>query len=112
MLRPFQVGNRILPDATEFPSTLIGDTTGVVTVIAKIEEHYDYGDVLGEATIDWAIPKHSKHVDSFYRELWTPTAPMWMIVTLIIMLVGVWGHYFYAMYQLYMIKRSSKKKTE
>lgn len=95
---------------TEFPATLIGDTTGMVKVIARIEEHYDYGNVSAEASINWAIPKHSKHVESFYRELWTPTAPLWMIVTLIIMLAGVWGHYLYAMYQLYMIRKLSKKK--
>jgi len=95
--------------SNEFPLTLIGDTLGKVTVIAKIEEHYDYGDVETSAEIDWAIPKHSGESYKNRRELWTPIAPLWMIVTLIIMLVGVWGHYIYAIIQLLLIKRSSKQ---
>jgi hypothetical protein len=43
------------------------------------------------------------------RELWTPIAPLWMIITLIIMLTGVWAHYIYAIIQLVLIKRSKNK---
>jgi hypothetical protein len=93
----------------EFPTDIIGDTLGNIEVIARIEEHWDYGFVEKRHTIDWAIPNHMIYAEGPSRELWTPIAPVWMIVTLIIMLIGVWGHYFYAMYQLYMIKRLSKK---
>jgi len=95
----------------EFPDNIIGDSLGVLTVIAKIEEHFDYGNVEKRVNIDWGVPKHPIPEEHPYRELWTPVAPLWMIVTLIIMLVGVWGHYFYAMYQLYMINKSSKKSS-
>ncbi len=33
-----------------------------------------------------------------------------MIITLVIMLAGVWAHYAYVVYELVMIKRLSKKK--
>jgi len=46
------------------------------------------------------------------RELWTPIAPVWMIVTLIIMLAGVWGHYIFAVIQLIIIKHQSKQKKD
>lgn len=93
----------------EWPEGVIGDTLGVVEVIARIEEHYDYGFVEKRHSIQWAVPNHMIFAEGPNRELWTPIAPVWMIVTLIIMLVGVWGHYFYAMYQLYMIKKLSNK---
>jgi len=96
----------------DFPLDIIGDTLGNIEVIAKIEEHFDYGYVEKRHSIDWAVPNHMIYAEGPSRELWTPIAPMWMIVTLIIMLSGVWGHYIYAMYQLYMIKKSSKKTEE
>ncbi len=81
----------------EFPKHVIGDT--------------DFGNVEASGTIGWAIPKHSERAEGPSRELWTPIAPLWMIVTLIIMLAGVWAHYFYAVWQLYMIRRDGKKKS-
>lgn len=96
----------------EWPEGIIGDTLGVIEVIARIEEHYDYGFVERRHSVDWAVPNHMIYAEGPNRELWTPIAPVWMIVTLIIMLAGVWGHYFYAMYQLYMIKKISKKTKE
>lgn len=95
----------------EFPTDIIGDTLGNITVIARIEEHYDYGYVEKKHEINWAVPRHAAHVEGPDRTLWTPIAPAWMIITLIIMLTGVWGHYMYAVYQLYMIKKSSKKTS-
>jgi hypothetical protein len=96
--------------SNEFPGTLIGDSTGNVTIIARIEEHYDYGDLEASADIDWAIPKRPHESYESRRELWTPIAPLWMIVTLIIMLTGVWGHYIYAIVQLWLIKKRSKQQ--
>ncbi len=94
----------------DFPEHVIGDTLGNVEIIVRIEEHPDFGNVEASRTIDWAIPKHSERAEGPSRELWTPIAPLWMIVTLIIMLTGVWAHYFYAVWQLYMIRRAGKKK--
>lgn len=96
----------------EWPEGIIGDTLGTVEVIARIEEHYDYGYVERRHSINWAIPNHMIFAEGPNRELWTPIAPVWMIVTLIIMLAGVWGHYIYAMYQLYMINKVGKRSRE
>lgn len=92
----------------DFPKGIIGDTLGVVEVIARIEEHYDYGYVEKKHVTYWAVPKHPILREGPSRELWTPIAPLWMIITLIVMLTGVWGHYFYAVYQLYKIRKSGK----
>jgi hypothetical protein len=35
-----------------------------------------------------------------------------MIITLIIMLLGVWAHYVYAVYELVMIKRLGNKENQ
>jgi hypothetical protein len=93
----------------EFPSDIVGDTLGNLNIIAKIEENDTYGFVQGVSTINWGVPKQYYKAEVPSRELWTPIAPLWMIITLIIMLAGVWAHYIYAVWELVMIKSESKK---
>jgi hypothetical protein len=95
----------------EFPNDIIGDTIGNLTVIATLDEHEVYGFIRGQSDVKWGLPKHLISPDRPSRELWTPIAPLWMIITLVIMLLGVWGHYVYAIVQLVLIKKSSKPKA-
>jgi hypothetical protein len=93
----------------EFPNDIIGDTLGNLNLLARIEENDRYGFVQGQYQINWGVPKQYYKAEVPSRELWTPIAPMWMIITLIIMLAGVWAHYCYAVYELVMIRFHSKK---
>ena len=93
----------------EFPKEIVGDTLGNLVVLARIEEHDVFGNLQGKNTINWGVHKQYYKAEVPSRELWTPIAPMWMIITLIIMLTGVWAHYAYAVYELVMIKKLSKK---
>jgi hypothetical protein len=93
----------------EFPKEIVGDTLGNLVVLARLEEHDVFGFVQGKNTINWGVPKHYYKAEVPSRELWTPIAPVWMIITLIIMLLGVWAHYVYAVYELVMIKKLSRK---
>lgn len=93
----------------EFPKEIVGDTLGNLIVMAKIEEHDKFGFVQGQNVINWGVHKQYYKAEVPSRELWTPIAPLWMIITLLIMLAGVWAHYVYAVYELIMIKRLSKK---
>ena len=84
------------------------DADGKVLVIAKVEENEQYANVETEMNYSWGVP--SMHgLSGSHRALWTPIAPMWMIVTLTVLLSGVWGHYIYVIIQLILIKRESKK---
>jgi hypothetical protein len=115
LYRPLPIGEIALDESgtgtLEFPKTLVGDSLGNIVVMAQIEENDLFGNVLGKNTINWAIPKHLIPQETPSRELWTPVAPLWMIITLIILLAGVWAHYVYAVIQLVRIKRSSKVNT-
>jgi hypothetical protein len=95
----------------EYPGNLVGDSLGNIMVIARIEENDNFGTVQGQSSISWGIPKQYYLAEKPSRELWTPIAPIWMIVTLVIMLTGVWAHYIYAVVQLVKIKQSGKKNT-
>jgi hypothetical protein len=93
----------------EFPNDIVGDTLGNLKIIAKIEENEKYGFVQGTSNINWGVPKQYYKAEVPSRELWTPIAPLWMIITLVIMLAGVWAHYMYAVWELFMIKLNNKK---
>lgn len=91
----------------EFPLGIHGDTAGVVTIVAQIEDNDDYGNVIAEKNINWAIPLVSKSLDK--RGLTRPNAPIWMVITLIILLSLVWFHYGYIVYALIKIKKEETK---
>lgn len=86
----------------EFPIDMPGDTTGVVTIISKIEDSDLYGNIETQGKINWAIPvllPAEKH-----RGLGDTDAPLWMVYTLIILLSLVWFHYLYVLYLILKIK--------
>ncbi len=92
----------------EFPSDLPGDKEGNLTVIAKFEENYSFGNVEKRETLMWGTPTDYS-VPVSHRALWTKTAPKWMIYTLSVLLAGVWGHYMFAIISLIRIKREANR---
>jgi hypothetical protein len=91
----------------EFPADIPGDDIGNIIVVAKFEDHENFGNVYKQQQIAWGIAAvHSSGQNK--RELWTEIAPRWMILTLSIMLAGVWGHYIFAIISLIRIKKSDQ----
>jgi hypothetical protein len=114
MFSHLKLGEITLENGTgsfEFPSNLPGDSLGNITVIAKFDENEIYGSVEKSENVNWGI-KTYHHAIYHPRSLWTAVAPIWMIVTLSIMLLGVWGHYFYVFIQLIRLKRIKPDKIE
>jgi hypothetical protein len=112
MFSPLKIGEGSFDDQGrvifEFPADLPGESDGTVHVFARIEENEQFANIEVSQNHLWGIP--SVHgVSGSHRALWTEIAPMWMIVTLTILLSGVWGHYIYVIIQLILIKRESKK---
>jgi hypothetical protein len=94
----------------EFPSDIPGDTAGNLVVIAKFDENEEFGTVIKSETMKWGIP--TKHLNAYSpRSLWTQVAPVWMIITLSVMLLGVWGHYVFVLVQLIILKIGQKKEA-
>ena len=92
----------------EFPADLPGEADGTVQIIARIEENEKYASIEVSQSYPWGVPSMHGPTGS-HRALWTEIAPMWMVITLTILLLGVWGHYIYVILQLILIKRESKK---
>lgn len=115
MFKPLQIGESTLDEngeaSIEFPLTLPGDSLGYVNLIARIEEDGTYGTIQADTVIRWGVPTFHK-VPASFRALWTKVAPTWMVITLLILLVGVWGHYAFAVYKLVRIKKSTQSKMD
>jgi hypothetical protein len=92
----------------EFPADLPGEADGTVHIIARIEDNEKYANIEASQSYPWGVPSMHGLAGS-HRALWTEIAPMWMVITLTILLLGVWGHYIYVIIQLIWIKRESKK---
>jgi hypothetical protein len=92
----------------EFPRDLPGEANGAVAVLAKLEDNEKYGNVEARESREWGIPVDHSIVEA-HRALWTQIAPMWMIITLSILLTGVWGHYIYVIIQMIMVKKEANK---
>jgi hypothetical protein len=95
----------------EFPSDLPGDKEGNLTIISKFEENEKFGNVEKQSLVKWGTPTVFTESTS-HRALWTKTPPRWMIFTLSILLVGVWGHYLYAIISLIRIKIDAKREAK
>ncbi len=91
----------------ECPKNLPGDSIGNFVIVARIDDHEMYGTVEKTEKVNWGIPKLHRNFNP--RALWTQVAPTWMIITLIILLVGVWGHYVWSLLVLLKIHKQGVK---
>ncbi|UCH15635.1 MAG: hypothetical protein JSV22_06645 [Bacteroidales bacterium] len=89
----------------EFPNDLPGDTTGNLTIVARIEDNEVYGNVEVRENIDWGIAI-SHNPGNTARELWTRTAPLWMIISLVSLLSFAWIIYIMLFYNMYRIRKT------
>lgn len=105
----------------EFPEDIAGDTIGNISLIGRIVDHDYYGNVERRVTnFRWGTNTPIKEDQSLMtiqitiptRALWHTNAPLWMIITLIVLLTGVWGHYVYVIINLIKLKRLSRKKAK
>jgi hypothetical protein len=93
----------------EVPDDIPGNAEGDIEIIGRFNDHYMFGTVEQRETIRWGIPTEHK-LPGGQRTLWTQIAPLWMIITLSIMLLGVWGHYTYVIISLFRIRSESRKQ--
>jgi len=91
----------------EFPNYLKGDYLGNMNIYAAFVDDDNFLNVEKADKAQWGT--HREHHVESSRELWTIGAPFWMIITLTILLIGVWSHYVYAIIQLVLIKKEGKQ---
>jgi hypothetical protein len=115
MFSQLQIGEITLDDSgtgsLDFPADLPGDKEGNISIITKFEENATFGNVEKQENLKWGVPTDYSQ-PSTHRALWTKTAPRWMIYTLSILLIGVWGHYMFTIISLIRIRMDAKRQEE
>ena len=97
-------------DEVEFPNDIPGGPAGELLIIGKLDEHEEHGTIEAQSETNWGLPV-SLDVNRLPRALWSPNAPLWMVITFIILMTGVWGHYFWIIYNLLRIKKLEDKNA-
>jgi len=87
----------------KFPDNIPGDQNGDMKIFVRVEEDENFGDVEKVEMAKWG--QHRSGFVEPVRSLWSAGAPLWMIITLTILLVGVWSHYLFAIIQLVKIRK-------
>jgi hypothetical protein len=88
----------------EIPGNLPGDTAGNLSIIARLEEDELYGNVETSTVQKWGSPV-SDEFRKLPRSLWSTSPPMWMLVTFIILMTIVWGHFLVIIFELVRLRK-------
>lgn len=86
------------------PAHLPGDAKGRITVLGRLEGNDEYGTVEATTTQAWGNPV-SDQFKELPRALWSSHPPLWMLITFIILVTTVWGHYFVIIYELFRLRK-------
>lgn len=90
--------------AVEVPNNLPGDPKGNITLLAKLDDNETYGNLESGAVQQWGVPV-SAVIKEQPRSLWSPHPPLWMLITFIVLMSVVWGHFFVIVYQLWRLRK-------
>ena len=59
----------------EFPNDIPGDSSGVLTIVAKVDDHNDYGTIVKSESINWGT-KVDYSTTTYERSLFGDEAPL------------------------------------
>ena len=93
----------------EIPGNLPGDAKGNITFVGRLDENETYGNLEASVVQKWGIPVSDK-IEDQPRALWSSHPPMWMLITFIILMSVVWGHYLIIIYQLIRLRKEEPAK--
>ena len=89
----------------KFPEGLPGGSVGKLHIIARVVGTPKYGVASGDATVPADIIV-VPDPDPFPRAIWSPHAPIPLILTLTIALGGVWTTYIFVLLQLRALRKA------
>lgn len=95
----------------EFPNDIPGDSIGKLIVMAKVNEDDDYGTITKSAEINWGRTVDYTHVNNV-RSLFGDQAPLWMIISVAIILAGAWYHFILATIKVFKIKKLAQDSIQ
>lgn len=108
MFNPLKIGEGDTDDSgettVEVPADLPGDKLGNITLLGKLDENETYGYLETASVQKWGVPV-SDRIEDQPRALWSSHPPLWMLITFIILMTAVWGHYIVIVYELFRLRK-------
>lgn len=95
----------------EVPAKLPGDGKGNITLLARIDENENYGNLEAAVVKSWGVPVSDK-LQNMPRALWSAHPPLWMLITFIILVGTVWGHYVVIIYELFRLRKEEPHEVK
>jgi hypothetical protein len=92
----------------EIPNDLPGDAKGNLTLLARLDENETYGNLEASVIQQWGMPI-SDEIKELPRALWSSHPPIWMLITFIILVTAVWGHYIVIIFELFRLRKEEPK---
>jgi len=92
----------------EIPNNLPGDAKGNIILLARLDENEVYGNLEAAVTKPWGTPV-SDELKELPRALWSSQPPIWMLVTFIVLMTAVWGHYLVIIFELFRLRKEEPK---
>ena len=112
LFNPLKLGEGKTDDAgeatIEIPKDLPGDAKGNITLIGKLEENDVYGNLEASVVQKWGTPV-SDELKELPRALWSSHPPIWMLITFIVLMTAVWGHYIVIIFELFRLRKEEPK---
>ncbi len=95
--------------AFSLPKDIPGDKQGNLELIIKLNSE-KAGDIQKTITLPIGIPTNKASLTE-KRALWNTSgmAPIWLLLTYSIVVIGIWSFIIYIIYKLYILKKSTKK---
>lgn len=89
-----------------------GDQTGMIHLVAKIEDHELFGNLETSLQVPWGIPSHFINTHFEARSLWARgnKVPVWLAVLAYSIIFSVWGTLIYLILQFFKIRRLGLQK--
>ncbi len=108
MFMPMKVGEATTDEngegSVEFPNNLPGDAKGNLTLLARLDENETFGNMEAAVVQPWGVPVSDKP-EAQPRALWSSHPPLWMLITFIVLMLAVWGHYIVIVYELFRLRK-------
>ncbi len=87
-----------------------GDEKGNIILVARVDDNDTYGTLVTEKTVNWGKAINPPKDFFAQRTLWSTSqeTPMWLLLTVWSIVIGIWGTMIYLIFQILKIKKMGR----
>ncbi len=94
----------------EVPKHLPGNDKQELVLVARVDEHENFANLEASVLQRWGTTVSSDNINA-PRALWSTRPPLWMLITFLVLVTVVWGHYIVIVYELIRLRKEEPHPT-